>query len=101
MARIAGVDLPRNKRMEVALTYIYGVGRNSSRKILAEAKVDLNKKTDAVGDDEIARIRSVLDQSYKVEGDLRREVALNVKRLMRSEERRVGKEGGGLSTSWV
>jgi small subunit ribosomal protein S13 len=82
MARIAGVDLPRNKRMEVALTYIYGVGRNSSRKILAEAKVDLNKKTDAVGDDEIARIRSVLDQSYKVEGDLRREVALNVKRLM-------------------
>jgi small subunit ribosomal protein S13 len=82
MARIAGVDLPRNKRMEVALTYIYGVGRNLSRKILAEAKVDLNKKTDAVGDDEIARIRSVLDQSYKVEGDLRREVALNVKRLM-------------------
>ena len=82
MARIAGVDLPRNKRMEVALTYIYGVGRNSSRKILAEAKIDLNKKTDAVSDDEIARIRSILDQSYKVEGDLRREVALNVKRLM-------------------
>jgi small subunit ribosomal protein S13 len=82
MARIAGVDLPRNKRMEIALTYIYGLGRNSSRKILAEAKIDLNKKTDAVSDDEIARIRSILDQSYKVEGDLRREVALNVKRLM-------------------
>jgi small subunit ribosomal protein S13 len=68
--------------MEIALTYIYGLGRNSSRKILAEAKIDLNKKTDAVSDDEIARIRSILDQSYKVEGDLRREVALNVKRLM-------------------
>ena len=82
MARIAGVDLPRNKRMEVALTYIYGVGRSSSRKILAEAKIDSNKRTDAVSDDEIARIRAILDQSYKVEGDLRREVALNVKRLM-------------------
>ncbi len=68
--------------MEVALTYIYGVGRNSSRKILAEANIDLNKKTDAISDDEIARIRSVLDQGYKVEGDLRREVALHVKRLM-------------------
>jgi small subunit ribosomal protein S13 len=82
MARIAGVDLPRNKRIEVALTYIYGVGRSSSRKILEEAKVDLDKKSDQVGDDEIARIRSILDASFKVEGDLRREVALNVKRLM-------------------
>ena len=82
MARIAGVDLPRNKRMEVALTYIYGIGRNSSRRILEEAKIDLNKKTDAISDDEIARIRSVLDQGYKVEGDLRRDVALHVKRLM-------------------
>ena len=82
MARIAGVDLPRNKRMEVALTYIYGVGRSSSRKILAEANIDLNKKTDAISDDEIARIRSVLDEGYKVEGDLRREVALHVKCLM-------------------
>ena len=82
MARIAGVDLPRHKRMEIALTYIYGVGRSSSRRILAEANIDRNKKTDTVTDDEIARIRSILDQSYKVEGDLRREVALNVKRLM-------------------
>ncbi|MGH7820138.1 MAG: 30S ribosomal protein S13 [Candidatus Binatia bacterium] len=82
MARIAGVDLPRNKRMEVALTYIFGVGRSSSRRILGEAGVDLNKKTDALSDDEIAKIRSILDQSFKVEGDLRREVALNVKRLM-------------------
>jgi small subunit ribosomal protein S13 len=82
MARIAGVDLPRNKRIEVALTYIYGVGRSSSRKILEEAKVDFDKKSDQVGDDEVARIRSILDASFKVEGDLRREVALNVKRLM-------------------
>jgi small subunit ribosomal protein S13 len=82
MARIAGVDLPRNKRMEVALTYIYGVGRNSARQILADAKVDLNRKSDTITDDEIARIRSILDTSYKVEGDLRREVALNIKRLM-------------------
>ena len=82
MARIAGVDLPRNKRMEVALTYIYGIGMTSSRKILEEAKIDLNKKSDALGDDEIARIRAVLDASYKVEGDLRRDVALNIKRLM-------------------
>jgi small subunit ribosomal protein S13 len=82
MARIAGVDLPRNKRMEVALTYIYGIGKTSSKKILDEAKIDLNKKSDALGDDEIARIRAVLDAGYKVEGDLRREVALNIKRLM-------------------
>jgi small subunit ribosomal protein S13 len=82
MARIAGVDLPKNKRMEVALTYIYGVGRRSAQKILADARVDLNKRTDAISDDEIARIRAILDQSYKVEGDLRREVALNIKRLM-------------------
>ena len=68
--------------MEVALTYIYGVGRSSARLILDEAKVDLNKKSDTIGDDEIARIRAVLDASYKVEGDLRREVALNIKRLM-------------------
>lgn len=82
MARIAGVDLPRNKRIEVALTYIYGVGRSSSRKILAAARVDLDKKSDAINDEEIARIRAVLDQNYKVEGDLRRDVALNIKRLM-------------------
>ena len=82
MARIAGVDLPRNKRMEVALTYIYGIGKNSSKKILDEAKIDPNKKSDVLGDDEIARIRAVLDAGYKVEGDLRREVALNIKRLM-------------------
>jgi small subunit ribosomal protein S13 len=81
MARIAGVDLPRNKRMEVALTYIHGVGRSSARKILAQASVDLNKKTDAIADDELVKLRQLID-GYKVEGDLRREVAVNVKRLM-------------------
>lgn len=68
--------------MEVALTYIYGIGRSSAQKILTEAQVDWNKKTDALTDEEISRIRSILDQKYKVEGDLRREVALNIKRLM-------------------
>jgi len=68
--------------MEVALTYIYGVGRSSSRKILSQANIDHDKKTDTITDDEIARIRSVLDQGYRVEGDLRRDVALHVKRLM-------------------
>ena len=82
MARIAGVDLPRNKRMEVALTYIYGIGRPAARKVLGEAGVDLNKKSDAVSDDELVKIRQIIDTRLKVEGDLRREVATNVKRLM-------------------
>jgi small subunit ribosomal protein S13 len=81
MARIAGVDLPRNKRMEVALTYIYGIGRPLSRKMLTEAGVDLNKKSDAVTDEELVKIRQLMD-AVKVEGDLRREVATNIKRLM-------------------
>jgi small subunit ribosomal protein S13 len=81
MARIAGVDLPRNKRMEVALTYIHGIGRSSARKILAQAAVDMNKKTDAIADDELVKLRQLID-GYKVEGDLRREVAVNIKRLM-------------------
>jgi small subunit ribosomal protein S13 len=82
MARIAGVDLPRNKRMEVALTYIYGIGRPAAKKILAEAGVDLNTKSDAVGDDELVKIRQIIDARFKVEGDLRREVAMSIKRLM-------------------
>ena len=82
MARIAGVDLPRNKRMEVALTYIYGIGRPAARKILGEAGVDLDKKSDAVSDDELVKVRQLIDTRLKVEGDLRREVATNVKRLM-------------------
>jgi small subunit ribosomal protein S13 len=82
MARIAGVDLPRNKRMEVALTYIFGIGLPSARHILHEAGVDLNKKSDVVSDDELVKIRQIIDTGFKVEGDLRRDVAMNIKRLM-------------------
>ena len=82
MARIAGVDLPRAKRIEIALTYIYGIGRSSSQKILLEAGIDLNLSSDDLGTDEIAAIRKILDEKYKVEGDLRREVSMNIKRLM-------------------
>jgi len=80
MARIAGVDLPRAKRMEIALTYIYGIGRNSSRDILKQAGVSLDLKSDNLSDDDIAKIRQILDQGIKVEGDLRREVTGNIKR---------------------
>ena len=80
MARIAGVDLPRNKRMEVALTYIYGIGRSSSRAILKQANVSLDLKTDNLTDDDVVKIRQIMDQGYKVEGDLRREVTANIKR---------------------
>ena len=80
MARIAGVDLPRAKRIEIALTYIYGIGRNSSRDILKQAGVSLNVKTDDLSDDDVAKIRQVLDQGVKVEGDLRRDVTANIKR---------------------
>jgi small subunit ribosomal protein S13 len=80
MARIAGVDLPRNKRMEVALTYIYGIGRSSSREILKQANVSLDLKTDNLTDDDMVKIRQIMDQGYKVEGDLRREVTANIKR---------------------
>ncbi len=83
MARIAGVDLPRNKRMEIALTYIYGVGRHLSRQILKAAEVSADKRSDDVDDNEARRIREVIEQKgLKVEGDLRREVGLNIKRLM-------------------
>ncbi len=82
MARIAGVDLPRNKRMEVALTYIFGVGRPSARKILVEANIDLNKKSDTLTEAEVAKIREIIDRAHRVEGDLRREVSLNIKRLV-------------------
>jgi small subunit ribosomal protein S13 len=82
MARIAGVDLPRNKRLEVALTYIYGIGRSTSQKILLEAGVPFHRKTDELSDEELVRLRQIIDTKYKVEGDLRREVAQNIKRLM-------------------
>src|SRR5438552_218833 len=82
MARIAGVDLPRNKRMEVALTYIYGIGKSRSKEILEKASVSPDKRSDALDEAEIRRIRDVLEASYKVEGDLRRDVSMNIKRLM-------------------
>ena len=82
MARIAGVDLPRGKRIEVALTYIYGIGRSNSRKILTEAGIDLDTSSDKLTEDQITSIRKILDEKYRVEGDLRREVSMNIKRLM-------------------
>ena len=82
MARIAGVDLPRNKRVEIALTYLFGIGRSLSNEILSKAGIDPNKKSDDLNDDEVVRIRQVIDKSYKVEGDLRRDVAMNIKRHM-------------------
>lgn len=80
MARIAGVDLPKNKRMEIALTYIFGIGRSSSRKILQAAGVNLDTKSDNLTDDEVVKIRQLIDQGNKVEGDLRRDVSMNIKR---------------------
>ncbi len=80
MARIAGVDLPKEKRVEIGLTYIYGIGRTSSNKILAEAKVNPDTRVKDLTDDQVQAIRNAME-NYKVEGDLRREVALNIKRL--------------------
>ena len=82
MARIAGIDLPRNKRIEIALTYIFGVGRSSSQDILSRAGVDFNTRSDNLTEEEVAKIRKVIDSDCKVEGDLRREVTMNIKRLM-------------------
>ncbi len=82
MARVAGVDLPREKRGEVAITYIYGLGRAMARRILQQANVDPNKRVKAWNDDEVGRIREIIEREHKVEGDLRREVSMNVKRLM-------------------
>ncbi|PIU53688.1 MAG: 30S ribosomal protein S13 [Deltaproteobacteria bacterium CG07_land_8_20_14_0_80_60_11] len=82
MARIAGIDLPRNKRIEIALTYIFGIGRNTATRVLQEAKVDASTKTSDLTDAEITGIRQVIDHTCKVEGDLRREVSMNIKRLM-------------------
>ena len=82
MARIAGIDLPRGKRMEIALTYIYVIGRSTSREILKKAMVDFDIKSDQVTETEVAKIREIIDHEYKVEGDLRMEVTSNIKRLM-------------------
>lgn len=82
MARIAGVDLPKNKRVEIGLTYIYGIGRPSSRRILTEAGIDFDTRIKDLTDEQVASIRDIIDKTQMVEGDLRREIALNIKRLM-------------------
>jgi len=82
MARVAGVDLPREKRGEVAITYIYGIGRSTARRVLLRANMDPSKKVKAWTEDEVGRIRDIIERELKVEGDLRREVSMNVKRLM-------------------
>src|SRR5438309_386715 len=82
MARIAGVDIPREKRVEVALTYIFGVGPQTSRRVLTIANIDPNIRVKNLNDDQVGRLRDVIDKEAKVEGELRREIALNIKRLM-------------------
>jgi small subunit ribosomal protein S13 len=82
LARIAGIDLPRNKRIEVALTYIFGIGRSSSKEILKKAGVSVDTRSDDLNDAEVGKIREIIEHEYKVEGDLRREVSTNIKRLM-------------------
>jgi len=82
MARIAGIDLPRNKRIGIALTYIYGIGRSVAREICEKAEIDVSMKTDALADSEVVRLREIIERDYKIEGDLRREVSQNIKMLM-------------------
>ena len=82
MARIAGVDLPKNKRSEIGLTYIYGIGRTTSQKILAKAGIDPNKKIGDLNDDEVSKIRTIIQAEYKTEGAMRSEMQMNIKRLM-------------------
>ena len=82
MARIAGVDLPRSKRIDIALTYIFGIGRTTAVAICAKAEIEGNSKTDVLSDGEVVRLREIIEREYKVEGDLRREVSQNIKMLM-------------------
>lgn len=82
MPRIAGVDLPKDKRVEISLTYIYGIGRSASQKILNEAGIEWDKKAGALSESEVVKIRGIIDNTFKVEGELRREVAMNIKGLM-------------------
>ena len=82
MARIAGIDLPKNKRIEIALTYIYGIGRTTAKNILAATGIDVNTRTDKLTEAEVGKLREEIDKNVKVEGDLRREVSMNIKRLM-------------------
>ncbi|GHT23330.1 30S ribosomal protein S13 [Bacteroidia bacterium] len=103
MARIVGVDLPRNKRGEIGLTYIYGIGRSSARKILSTAGIDFDKKVQDWDDDDLGKIRSILNEEFKVEGELRSQVQMNIKRLMdigcyRGVRHRIGLPVRGQST---
>ena len=103
MARIVGVDLPKNKRGEIGLTYIYGIGRSSARKILSTAGIDLDKKVQEWDDEDLGKIRTILNEEYKVEGELRSMVQLNIKRLMdigcyRGVRHRIGLPVRGQST---
>jgi small subunit ribosomal protein S13 len=82
VARIAGVDLPRNKKMEVALTYIYGIGKTTAQQILNKAGIDISRKSDSLTEAEVSKIREIIDQSHRVEGDLRRDISLSIKRLV-------------------
>jgi small subunit ribosomal protein S13 len=82
LARIAGIDLPRNKRVVIALTYIYGIGNSTAEKIVSEAGIDLSTRTDNLTEAEVAKIREYIDRNVKVEGDLRRDISMNIKRLM-------------------
>jgi small subunit ribosomal protein S13 len=82
LARIAGIDLPRNKRVVIALTYIYGIGNSTAQKIISDSGVDLNTRTDNLTEVEVAKIREYIDKNIKVEGDLRRDISMNIKRLM-------------------
>ena len=82
MARIAGVDIPKTKKIVIALTYIYGIGPTSATRILAEARVSGDIRTSALTEDQVARIRDVIDANFRVEGDLRKEISMNIKRLM-------------------
>jgi small subunit ribosomal protein S13 len=82
MARIAGITLPPEKRIEVGLTYIYGIGRSKSNKILLEAKIDRNKKVKALSEDEVNKIRQIIEKRERIEGDLRKDVSTNIKRLI-------------------
>lgn len=82
MARIAGVDLPGNKKIWIALTYIYGIGKSTAQKIVEESGIDFNKRVNALTDEEIARLRGIIERGYKIEGELRTEVSMNIKRLV-------------------
>jgi small subunit ribosomal protein S13 len=82
VARIAGVDIPREKRIEIALTYLYGIGRSLSNQILSKAGIDPDKRTNMLTEEEVAKIRDIIEQDHKIEGDLRKEIGINIKRLM-------------------